>query len=206
MRLKQIKQVKDDGYIIQERKLLKELLHLDENVQLFYLGYFFGRDFFLYKKQILISSFEIQNDECDYVLKTMKITECYSVTLLKEYPQNINDIEFKILFKPKREIYAIDGFFEWIDRPCNITEAIDLPFYRIIKFLQGYEVTLFKSENYLFYTKQDDDLSCVLNIYAQNLKTQKEIKLYFPNKYGRGINLSCDFSSPQNLQDIVVDV
>ena len=136
MRLKKIKQLEDKyltKYIIQEKTILRKLLNLDASIEIFYLGYFYSKDFFLYKDKILISDWTIQhnkNNKDDE--KTIKITECYSITLLKEYPQNISDIDFKVILIPINNFFTTNNFLEWIDRPSNITEEIDLPFYKII--------------------------------------------------------------------------
>ena len=205
MRLKKIKQLEDKyltKYIIQEKTILRKLLNLDASIEIFYLGYFYSKDFFLYKDKILISDWTIQhnkNNKDDE--KTIKITECYSITLLKEYPQNISDIDFKVILIPINNFFTTNNFLEWIDRPSNITEEIDLPFYKIIKFLQNYKPSIFKTKNYLFYSKEDKDFSRTFNIYAQNLKTKKEIKLYFPDKLISTKNIT----PPQSTRDIVAD-
>ena len=190
---------------IAEKRLLKKLLKLNKNTRLFYLGYFYCYNFYLYKNTVIISLCDADRDKNGYWdFKTLKIVNCYTITLLKEYPKTTDDIEFKIIAETSNYTYPVTHFLDWIDRPCNLTQNIDQPFYKIITFLQKIHSYQFKSKNYLFYVKQDNDLTCYFNIYAKNHKTNKTMKLNYPNKYKKLENGEYVKRNPETIKDILV--
>ena len=140
MKLKKHK-LPQDKYLakpsIIEKKLLKKLLKLNRKARLLYLGYFYSYNFFLYKNIIIISLCNADRDKnSNWILKTLSIENCYTITLLKEYPKTFDDIEFKTIVENDSYNYPVKHFLEWIDRPSDLTVNIDLPFYKIITFLQ----------------------------------------------------------------------
>ena len=198
-----------DKYLVKisivEKKLLRKLSKLNKNVRLFYLGYFYCYNFYLYKNTVIISLCNADRDKnSNWNLKTLSIENCYTITLLKEYPKTFDDIEFKTIVENDSYTYPVKHFLEWIDRPCNLTQNIDQPFYKIITFLQKIHSYQFKSKNYLFYVKQDNDFSWCFNIYAKNLKTKKEMKLYYQAKYKTLENGFYEKRNPETIKDILV--
>ena len=190
---------------IAEKRLLKKLLELKKNTRLFYLGYFYCYNFYLYDNTVIISLCDADRDKNGYWdLKTLKIVNCYTITFLKEYPKTPDDIDFKTIVENSSYTYPVTHFLEWIDRPCNLTQNIDQPFYKIITFLQKIHSYQFKSKNYLFYVKQDNDFSWCFNIYAKNLKTKKEMKLYYQDKYKTLENGFYEKRNPETIKDILV--
>ena len=188
-----------------EKKLLKKLLKLNRKARLLYLGYFYSYNFFLYKNIIIISLCNADRDKnSNWILKTLSIENCYTITLLKEYPKTFDDIEFKTIVENDSYTYPVKHFLEWIDRPSDLTVNIDLPFYKIITFLQKINSYKFKSKNYLFYAKQDNDFSWCFNIYAKNIKTKKVMKLYYQAKYKTLENGFYEKRNPETIKDIIV--
>ena len=209
MKLKKHK-LPQDKYLtkpsIIEKKLLKKLLKLNRKARLLYLGYFYCYNFYLYENTVIISLCDADRAKNGYWnLKTLTIVNCYTITLLKEYPKTSDDIEFKTIVENNSYTYHVEHFLEWIDRPCNLTENIDLPFYKIISFLQSYKTYKFKSKNYVFYVKQENDFSYYFNIYAKNLKTNKTMKLYCPNKYKKLENGEYVKRNPETIKDILIE-
>ena len=190
---------------IVEKKLLRKLLKLNKNVRLFYLGYFYCYNFYLYKNTVIISLCDADRDKNGYWdLKTLTIVNCYTITLLKEYPKTTDDIEFKVKVETSNYTYPVTHFLDWIDRPSDLTVNINLPFYKVISFLQNLKSCKFKSKNYVFYVKQDNDFTYYFNIYAKNLKTNKTMKLYCPNKYKKLENGEYVKRNPETIKDVLI--
>jgi len=124
--------------------------------------------------------------------------------LLKEHPKNNDDIIFHIVKRDKLEYSRLE-FLNWIETPSTINVEIDLPYYKVIKFLQNYNSKTFKTDNFLFYSKKDDEFCYTLNFYAKDLKNNIELKLYVPDKVAEQENGEWKTIPPQKVYDILID-
>ena len=189
-------------YVFKQMEMIKTILNIPKNSRIYFLYYSRGLDCFLFKNKIIISNWSCERDEHkNHIVDSMKVTDLYVITLLKEYPKTNEDIIFETIKQGEKQ-YTIDNFLNWIDMPSIINGEIDLPYYKIIKFLQGYNKTTFKTDNYLFYSKKDDEYCYTLNIYAKDLRNNAELKLYIPDK-----NIETDCGEwitipPQNMRDV----
>ena len=206
-KLEKIRKYKDKyltKYVFKQIELIKEILNISKNLRIYYLDYSRGFAHFLFKNKIIISLWSCELDEHkDCIVDSMKITDLYVITLLKEYPKTNEDIIFETIKHGKNQ-YTIDDFLDWIDSPSAINVDVDLPYYKIIKFLQGYNKATFKTDNYLFYSKKDDEYCYTLNLYAKDLKNNAELKLYIPDKITELDNGEWALVPPQNLRDFMV--
>lgn len=102
---------------IVEKRLLKKLLKLNENARLFYLGYFYSYNFYLFNNIVIISLCDADRDKNGYWdLKTLELVNCYTITLLKEFPKTTDDIKFKTIIENHSYTYPVTYFLELIAR------------------------------------------------------------------------------------------
>ena len=204
MKLEKIRQNKDKyltKYVFKQIELIKEELKIPSNARIYYLGYSHYFNYFLYKNKVIISVFDCDRNIYDCVLETLKLTDLYVITLLNEYPKTCSDIIFETV-KQGEKAYTSEDFLNWIDMPSMINVEIDLPYYKIIKFLQQYKKTAFRTKDYLFYSKKDDEYCFTLNIYAKDLKNNAELKLFIPANYIWMLDMAWINAIPSNLRDI----
>jgi len=206
--LKKLKRDKDNysnNYIFNLIKLIKSEFGIAGNERVYFLGYYNTFNYFLYHNQIFVTAWDCQRDnKNNFLTETMFLTCLYKVTLLKNYPKRKKDIEFEIIKDSNDLKYKAKDFLEWIDEPSQITVSVDLPYYKVIEFLQNYNYKTFKFGDFIFYPKRDKDLTYTLNFYAKELKTNTEIKLYIPEKYEILDNEDKIYLIPQNLKDIII--
>ncbi len=170
---------------------------------IYFLGYSKGLNCFLYKDKVIISAHNCEKEKNNnFIVDSMTISGLYVITLLKEYPHTSEDIIFETI-KQGDYTYNVEDFLNWIDMPSSINIDIDLPYYKIIKFLQKFDKTTFQTKNFLFYSQKDDDFCYTLNFYARDLKNNAELKLYIPDKFihndcGEWINIP-----PENIRNIL---
>lgn len=202
MRLSNIKEKYDISikFYFRLMDLIKSTCNIPPSEKMFYLGwvYYLGNVFLCDGK-----IFVVRTDKDGYCIdedaaNSVKLTNLRVVTLLKDYPKNEKDIIVKTILSG--EDFNIDDFLFWIDAPCDINTAIDVPFYEIIKFLNGYKKNLFQIERYVFYPKKDDDYNFKTSFYAYDKKLKTEIKLYTFDSWADDKCIP-----PQKLRDIVVD-
>lgn len=206
MNIKTIKRNVDTDYtkyVFREIDLIKDKLRQDKAGNIFFLGYFhFGQVILIDGSLIVANIYTGQTGGVMPDVADMKLTELHRIRLLKEYPVSPEDIECEIIIANKENIFSIEKFLFWIDEPCDITYEIDVPYYKIIKFLKNYTKETFKTKRYLFYSKRDDDYSLINNIYAYDLKKHAEMKLYtFTDQFDN--DGKC--LPPQKLRDIVIE-
>ena len=210
MRLKTIKEKQVDEhytkYVFKEIDLIKKECKISQSSAAFFLGYFyFGQIFFIDGKVYVASSEMNSNPYQQLDISTMVLSELFEIKLLKKYPKTIAEIDVKaIIANPTENNFSADKFLNWIDEPCDITVEVDLPYYEVIEFFSEYSNETFRTERYLFYSKQDEDYGFINNIYAYDTKCNAEIKLYIPDKR-TNIEGESFLLSPQSVRDIVVE-
>ena len=208
MKLDKIKKSKDTHltkFVFKQIELIKEILEIPKNSRIYFLGYIMGLNYFLFKNKVIVSAWSCKHDEHkNCIVNTMEITDLYAITLLKEHPKNNDDIIFHIVKRDKLEYSRLE-FLNWIDAPSIINVEIDLPYYKVIKFLQNYNLKTFKTDNFLFYPKKDDEFCYTLNFYAKDLKNNIELKLYVPDKVVEQENGEWKVIPPKTTYDILID-
>jgi hypothetical protein len=208
MRLEKIKEDKDEyltKYVFLMIKHIKKYLHIPQNRTVFHINYKNGIHRYLYENMIISVEIDFKDDNqyIDFNNKNRKfnINILNVITMLKSYPQSCKDVSFKEITKTKFDKhFYINEFLDWIDSPCVITANVDLPYYKILKFLQEYKKTTFASRNYIFYSKKDQDYTFTFNLYAKNLKNNSVYKLYVPEVY-----IENEVQFPTKLKDILIE-
>ena len=205
-RLKTIKETKNTyknfaEYISKAIDLLKKTVEINNTV--YFLGDKRGYNYFLNNNSIYVVDLGYQlSNNSKIIIETKTINALYVVKLLEEYPKSESDVEFKTIIENEKE-YNVQNFLNWVTSPCDITVEIDLPFYRIIKFLNGYTKETFQTKRYIFYSKYDNDYSWIMNFYAYNKKTHAEMKLYVDDCWNENRS---KYMPPKILNDITLEV
>lgn len=180
-------------------------MNVPKNLRIYFLCYSREFNYFLYKNKVIISSWNCERDEHkDFIVDTMRITDLFVITMLKEYPKSDNDIIFETIIQGENS-YTIEHFLNWIDMPSTINVDVDMPYYKIIEFLQSYNLKAFKTDNFIFYSKKDDEFCYTLNFYAKDIKNNIELKLYVPYKSAEQENGEWKTIPPQKVYDILID-
>ena len=193
-KIERIKQTKDTMYVEQALKRIDEIkamLDIPNSETVYTLDVWNGWDYFLYKDKVIVSNLygtERKNAE----------QSLYIITRLCDFPETSKDIEIKTI-KEGEHKYLKEDFLLWLSEPCEITESVDLSYGEVIKFLQNYQITQFKTGRYLFYAKRDNDFSWSYNIYARDLKLNLDLKIY--------VEMNCTLKTvyPEKIRDIYID-
>ena len=143
-------------YVFKQIELIKEILNIPKNSRIYFLGYSRGFNYFLYKNKVIISSWNCERDiKQDYIVDTMEITDLYTIALPREeYPYTNNWVEFRTI-KQTTNSHGVGKFMGMCTYPSIITVEVDSPYYKVIKFLQSYNLKTFKTDNFLFYPKNN---------------------------------------------------
>lgn len=193
-------------YLETEVELIKKHCNIGPQDTVYFLCHHKWKEIFLINGIIYISRVSYELKENKHInLSSMDFVELYKISLFKDCQKTLKDIAFEVIvLKDPRYTFTPDEFFDWIDMPSEINIEIDNPYYEIIKFLNLYTKEMFETDRYSFYPKRDGDSSSIVNLYAYDKKTDKEMKLYIPEKC-ENINGDWLFTTPTLLEDIVVD-
>ena len=193
-------------FLAKEIALIKKQCNIDEAATVYFLCHHKWKQIFLINGIIYVANVSCELDKNRHrVISSMNLVELYKIKLYNKYPKTLKDISFEVvILKDPRFTFLPDEFFDWIDMPSEINEAVDLPYYKVIKFLNNYSKDIFRTERYQFYSKWDGDGNFITNIYAYDLKNQAEMKLYIPTKSEK-IDDKWGFLPPEKVQDIVLD-
>ncbi len=212
MRLKTIKKQTGDKhfakYIFKAMDLVKQKCNIAPDVPIYLLSTERNHYFFLCNGLVYIvsSKMEIDSETRKEIVSTMELIELYKVQIYKDYPKKMRDIAFYVeILKDPRRTFTPDEFLDWIDSPCDINYEIDAPYYEVIKYLNGYNEESFRTNSYLFYSKRDNDFNFINNLYAYDLKTKIEVKLYTLDSGSEVGENAWEYAPPKRLQDIIVD-
>ena len=192
-------------YIFKIIELLKNKLNIKKSVPCYYLGYYNLYTIFLCKKILyIVYSEKFDNKNNDLPFKDVTIKSLYSVKLLVKEPQTEKDIEFTTIINENQQSNCTpQEFLNWLDEPCNLTEKIDYPFSKVIKFLNSYQKETFKTKDYIFYIKKDNDFSYITNFYAYDIKNKTTMKLYTFEYWDEARK---EYLPPTYLSNITVEV
>jgi len=233
MRLKDRLKYKDEYCTALELKkveLLKEHYNLSKNARVFILHSWCGREYFLYRNKIFVANFDIDETfELETTEKHLKkavkhliIRTLYTVTLKNDVVEDFA-IEIPDDTTPKttmawncievdctKKLYTKEDFVTWYNSPCCVNEFVNVPYGKVVEFLNKYNTKYFNSGRYLYYVKRDNDYTWHYFIYAYDLLTKAELKIYadsyiytkFPEKLSEIYvkDLSGKLSGYQKLQ------
>lgn len=193
-------------FLAKEIALIKKQCNINEAETVYFLCHHKWKQIFLINGIIYVANVSCELDKNRHrVISSMSLVELYKIKLYNKYPKTLKDISFEVvILKDPRFTFLPDEFFDWIDTPSEINEAVDFPYYKVIKFLNNYSKDIFRTERYQFYSKWDGDANFITNIYAYDLKNQAEMKLYIPTKSEK-IDDKWGFLPPEKVQDIVLD-
>ena len=193
-------------FVFKQIELIIEILEIPKNTRVYFLGYSREFNYFLYKNKVIISSWNCERDiKQDYIVDTMEITDLYTIALPREeYPYTNNWVEFRTI-KQTTNSHGVGKFMGMCTYPSIITVEVDSPYYKVIKFLQSYNLKTFKTDNFLFYPKKDNEFCYTLNFYAKDLKNNIELKLYVPDKVVEQENGEWKVIPPKTTYDILID-
>ena len=193
-------------FLAKEIALIKKQCNINEAETVYFLCHHKWKQIFLINGIIYVANVTCELDKNRHrVISSMNLVELYKIKLYNKYPKTLKDISFEVvILKDPRFTFQPDEFFDWIDMPSEINEAVDLPYYKVIKFLNNYSKDIFRTERYQFYSKWDGDGNFITNIYAYDLKNQAEMKLYIPTKSAK-IDGKWEFLSPETAKDVVID-
>ena len=143
MKLEQIKNCKDEyctQFTFNLIKILKKECNLPNNVRLFCLSYRNLVYYFFYKNIVFaVSGITVENK------KEIKNIDCiYKIILLKNTPISVDDIEVEVVKSNSDNKYSLENFLDFLNSPSNITEDIDLPYYKIIYLFHQINRTRFE--------------------------------------------------------------
>ena len=182
---KKIRQYKDEGYTklkLKETALIKEQCNLSRNKRVYILGAWNSREYFLCENKVFIVCFSNDKD------KGLEIASLYTVTLNDslDFETVLADdtaLKFKEFCGKKidvtRKPYTKEDFLIWCNSPSVTTEMVDIPNYKAIEFLQNYNKSKFRTDEYIFYAKRDKDFTWADNFYVYDIKNKAELKIYF---------------------------
>ena len=188
-------------------ELAKSATSINKSDMMYMIDIFYDYNFFLCRDKIYVVKEDVKYENQNPVIDSIKLTELYKVTLFKDYPKTINDVEIKTIIKDETVSgITAEQILEWIDEPCDITKEIDAPFYEVIKYLKSYNRDSFRDNRYIFYSKQDEDICFDYDyFYAYDTKTDTEIKLYTkPQSIGYGFVELQEFP-PQKLNEVFIE-
>lgn len=193
MKLKTIKTKNDKLFRDYFLKLIKELKKVAKlpDKTIFYLGIHNHCERFLCGNKIYVVF-----PECLSGMEFEKIGYLKVITLLKDDINSVDDFKFEVIIENDQIIYTDDDFLLFLQKPCDITEKIDLSFSKILKFFRNYKTNQFKTKNYIFYPKLCNDFIYINSIFAKNIKNGHIMRLYISNFENK---------IPEKLQDYTVE-
>ena len=212
MRLRTIKNRTGDTrfakYVFKAMDLVKKKCNIDSDTLMFLLSTARGHYFFLCNGFVYIANtnIEIDSQTREPIVSSMELLELYKVKMYQDYPKTLKDIAFYVeILKDPRRTFTPDEFLDWIDSPCDINYEIDAPYYEVVKYLNGYNEESFRTDRYLFYSKKDNDFNFINNLYAYDLKTKIEVKLYTLDSGSEVGKSVWEYTPPQMLKDVIID-
>ena len=191
--------------VIKQIETVKKYFGISNSKRVYALDRWCRREYFLCDNKVFVICFNYKGDVYPYI---PIIESAYVITLEDE-----NVINFETIVPddttPKRtmhwqcievdctnKLYTKEDFLTWLDSPCRITEKVNVTYRQVIKFFHNYKKDTFNQGRYLFYVKRDKDYIWTYFLYAYDLKTKAELKVYVDDY--RNTDL------PENLNEIYV--
>ena len=208
MRLKDRLKYKDEyctKLVLKQIEAIKKYFGISNSKRVYALSKWCGKEYFLCDKKIYVICFGYKGAKYPY---EPIIESAYVITL-----EENNIINFETIIPddttPKTtmywgcievdctaQLYTKENFLTWLDSPCRTTADVSVTYRQIVKFLQNYKKNKFKTDRYLYYVKRDKDYTFTYFIYAYDLKTNSELKIYVDNYI--------DTTFPEKLNEIYV--
>lgn len=184
MNLKKIKNCKDEyctELMLKMTDLIKRKCKISLSKRVFIFDGWNGREYFLCGNKVYIADckLKILNDD-----KKISLESLYTVTIENESVVNFETvIPDDTIQDGTKQLYTEEDFTAWYNSPCETNEFVDISYSKAINFLQNYKKTTFKTDRYIFYIKRDNDLTWAFFIYAKDLKTGADLKIYTSGYY-----------------------
>ena len=188
MRLKDRLKYKDKyctKFIIAQINAVKKYFNIPNSKRVYALGWWCDRDYFLCDNKV----YAVYFDHTDNDPYKQEINSAYIITLKNEDVCNFEIIKpddttskFEeirgIKIDRTRKVLTTEHIKLWLDSPCCVNEFVNVSHKKAIDFLQNYKKDTFNQGRYLFYAKRDDDFTWTYFIYAYDLLTKTELKIY----------------------------
>jgi len=206
MNLEKLKKYKDEyctKFVLKQIDFIKKYFNIPFDKRVFWLERWCGRDYFLCGNRVFIVEFEYDKERnCSF--SSLYIANIDEDIVLEAVIPSDGIPKFRIWrdiqIDETKYLYTKEEFLTWYNSPVQINTRVNVPHSKAIEFLQKYKKTTFKTDRYLFYVKRDNDLTFTFFIYAKDLKTDADLKIY-TNIYYTNIYESY----PQDLRDIFVE-
>jgi len=187
-KIDKIRECKDTMYIAQALSSIEGVRRrfcIPKNENIYILESDYSWYCFLYKDTLIIQDIGFPHR---YI---------YTVKMLCTTPKTAYDLQINIIKEEEPENDLAEEVLAFLNSPCIITEMVDVSNLEVIRFLQQYKETTFKTDRYQFYVKRDDDHSWSFNIYAKDLKLNNELKIYVEMDVLRTV-------MPKNSRDVLI--
>ena len=188
MKLKNRLKNKDEyctKFVLKQIETVKKYFGISNSKRVYALDWWCDRYYFLCDDKVYAVYFEYENKDAykpivssAYVI-TLKDGEVSDFKVIKpdDTTPKFNEVH-GVKFDITRKILTKEHFGLWYSSPCRVNLFVDVPYSKAIEFLQNYKRDTFKTDRYLFYAKRDKDLTWKYFIYAFDLKTKTELKIY----------------------------
>ena len=189
MRLKEQLKYKDEyctKFVLKQIDTVKKYFGISHSKRVFALDWWFDRDYFLCGDKV----YAVYFNYTDNVPYKPVVNSAYVITLENGKISNFEEIKpddttqcihkthLGINIDKTRKCLTEEHFKLWYDSPVQVNEYVDVPHKKAIEFLQNYKKDTFKNDRYLFYVKRDEDYTWKYFVYAYDLKTKAELKIY----------------------------
>lgn len=170
MKLQDIKKFKDEyctRFILAQIDCLKTMCKSNKNARVYYLETWQFKSYFLCGNNLYIATFNYEDqDFLNPIFESL-----YSIKLDKNF-------ELTEIVADTDKPYTIDNFNIWYESPTQVNKFVNVSNKKAIAFLQQYNKCTFKTNRYIFYVKRDKDTTWSFYIYAKDLKTNIDVKIY----------------------------
>ena len=191
-------------FVIKHIETVKKYFGISSSKRVYALDWWYDRYYFLGGDKIYAVYFDYMGDKYPYepvvnsayiiTLKDGKISDFQTVKPDDTTPR-FEKIKGVKIYKT-RKILTEEHFKLWYESPVQVNEFVDVPHSKAIEFLQNYKKDTFNQGRYLFYAKRDNDFAWLYFIYAYDLLTKTELKIYVDSY------IYTDF--PEKLNEIYV--
>lgn len=169
---------------------VKKYFGITNSKRVYTLGSWQGREYFLCEDKVYVVDFDYTDNDvykpivdAAYII-TIKDGNISNFEVIKPDDTTPKFIEVRgVKFDRTRKVLTKEDIELWYKTPVRVNEFVDVPHSKAIEFLRNYRKTTFKTDRYLFYTKRDKDLTWLYFIYAYDLKTKAELKIYVDDCY-----------------------
>ena len=190
-------------FVIKQIDTVKKYFSISNSKRMYALDWWVDRYYFLCEDKVYAVNF----DYIDSNPYKPTINSAYTITLKNGEIDNFEIIkpddttpkyeEFRGIKQDKtRKILTKEHFKLWYKSPVQVNEFVNVSHSTAIKFLQDYKKNTFHDNRYLFYVKRDNDYTWTYFIYAYDLQTKTELKIF--------VDCYIDTKFPEKLSEIYI--